>query len=169
MSTNSKSTDPELIDTRVEDVLRTKGSFEGETDVLTAAPSTSVYDCIAQMAERDIGSVVVVDDGAIAGIFTERDYMRKVALKGRSSDETAVEEVMTRDVVTVRAEKSLEDCLDLMTDLKCRHLPVVDADGALNDIISARDCMQQISEAAKSKALQLRNYMEEKYPVYRQG
>jgi CBS domain-containing protein len=154
-----------LIDTRVRDVLRTKGTFEQDADVLTAPPSATVYHCIEQMAENDFGSIVIVEGEAIVGIFTERDYMKNIALKGRSSDETEVREVMTGDVATVDAEKPLEACLDLMTDLGCRHLPVVDEEGALDDIISVRDCMRQISEAAKSEALQLRNYVTGQYPV----
>ncbi|MFB6272865.1 MAG: CBS domain-containing protein [Salinibacter sp.] len=155
----------ELIDTRVRDVLRMKGTLGEKTDVLTATPTTTVYECIDRMAEKDFGSIVVMDDDGIAGIFTERDYMRKIALKGRTSDETEVREVMTPDVATVGTEKPLEECLDLMTELQCRHLPVVDEEGTLDDIISVRDCMRQISEAAKSEALQLRNYVTDQYPV----
>jgi CBS domain-containing protein len=155
----------QLIDTRVRDVLETKGTADEKTDVLTASPDAMVYDCIARMADNDFGSIVVMDEEEIVGIFTERDYMKNIALKGRSSDETEVREVMTTDVATVDAEKPLEECLDLMTDLSCRHLPVVDEDGALDDIISVRDCMRQISEAAKSEALQLRNYVTGQYPV----
>jgi CBS domain-containing protein len=154
----------ELSDTRVKDVLRTKGTLEGDTDVLTATPSTTVYECISRMSENDFGSIVVMDGGEIAGIFTERDYMNNIALEGRSSDETTVGDVMTEDVVTVGAEKPLEACLDLMEELSCRHLPVVDEAGELDDIISVRDCMRQISEAAKAEALQLRHYVTGQYP-----
>jgi len=155
----------EPVDTRVKDVLRTKGTLTADADVLTAAPSDTVYDCIARMAERDVGSIVVMDGDEIAGIFTERDYMQKIVLKGRSSKETKVQTVMTADVVTVGAETKLEECLDLMTDLKCRHLPIVDEDGALGDIISMRDCAKQISKAAKSEAAQLRNFVTNRYPA----
>lgn len=156
-------------DTSVEDVLETKGTLEDPPNVLTAPPSDSVYDCIDRMTERGIGSIVVMDDEEIAGIFTERDYMRKMELEGRRSQETPVRAVMTEDVMTVGPDRSLEDCLDLMQDLQCRHLPVVDADGQLSDILSMRDCMQQITEAAKSKALQLINHMRDKYPVQMHG
>lgn len=156
-------------DTSVEDVLETKGTLEDPPNVLTAAPSDTVYDCIDRMTERGIGSIVVMDDEGIAGIFTERDYMRKMELEGRRSQETPVRAVMTEDVMTVAPDRSLEDCLDLMHDLQCRHLPVVDADGRLSDILSMRDCMQQIAEAAKSKALQLINHMRDKYPVQMHG
>jgi len=155
----------EIVDTRVKDVLRTKGTLIEDGDVLTAAASDTVYECIDRMADHNIGSIVVTDGGEIAGIFTERDYMRNIALKGRTSKETEVREVMTEDVATVDADRQLEECLDLMTELRCRHLPVVDEDGDLADIISVRDCMKQISEAAKSEALQLRNYIAGQYPM----
>jgi CBS domain-containing protein len=148
----------------VRDVLRTKGTFDGDTDVLTAPPSATVYDCISKMAENDFGSIVIMEGEEIVGIFTERDYMKKVALEGRSSDDTAVNDIMTQDVVTVGPEKTLEACLDLMDDLECRHLPVVDEEGQLDDLISVRDCMRQISEASKSEALQLRHYVRGQYP-----
>jgi CBS domain-containing protein len=155
----------QLVDTRVKDVLRTKGTLQTDADVLSASPTTIVYDCIDRMASNDFGSILVMDDGDIAGIFTERDYMRNLALEGRRSQETEVGEVMTQDVVTVTPDTHLEECLDLMTDIECRHLPVVDADGRLTDIISMRDCTRQISEAAKSEALQLRNFITGTYPV----
>ena len=155
----------EIVDTRVKDVLRTKGALIEDGDVLTAAASDTVYECIDRMADHNIGSIVVTDGGEIAGIFTERDYMRNIALEGRTSKETEVREVMTEDVATVDTDRPLEECLDLMTELRCRHLPVVDENGDLADIISVRDCMKQISEAAKSEALQLRNYIAGQYPM----
>jgi len=120
----------QLVDTRVKDVLRTKGTLQKDADVLSASPTTIVYDCIDRMASNDFGSILVMDDGDIAGIFTERDYMRNLALEGRSSQATEVREVMTHDVVTVTPDTHLEKCLDLMTDIECRHLPVVGETGA---------------------------------------
>ncbi len=155
----------ELVDTRVKDVLRTKGTLTEDTDVLSAAPTTTVYDCIDRMADHDFGSILVMDEDDIAGIFTERDYMRNLVLEGRRSEETEVQKVMTHDVVTVTPETQLEKCLDLMTEIECRHLPVVDKDDELTDIISMRDCAKQISEAAKSEALQLRNFITGQYPM----
>jgi len=176
------SSDQILPDVRVRDVLEMKGSLDRDTSVLTAAHTDTVYDCIDRMVGHEVGSIVIVDSDAanndnaaessasengIAGIFTERDYMRKIALEGRSSDDTSVASVMTTDVATVGRDRSLEDCLGLMTELQCRHLPVVGDTGSLDDIVSSRDCMQKISEAAKSKAAELTRYMEEKYPVDR--
>ncbi len=161
--------EPAIPNSSVEDVLEAKGALHDPTTVLTAAPQDSVYDCIDRMAEIGVGSIVVTADGAIAGIFTERDHMRKMALEGRAPKDTAVQTVMTEDVATVTPAQSLEDALDRMRNLQCRHLPVVDADGQLSGIISMRDCMRQLSEAAKSKALQLIEYMEEEYVVRQYG
>jgi CBS domain-containing protein len=159
----------DLPEPSVEDVLDAKGTLDAPSTVLTAAPSDSVYDCIGRMVEQEIGSLVVVENDKIAGIFTERDYMRKVELEGRRSQETPVRVVMTENVETVTPDRSLDDCVDLMQSLRCRHLPVVDAEGRLSDMISMRDCMQQLTETAKSKALQLIGRMQEKYPVPMHG
>ncbi|MFB6248885.1 MAG: CBS domain-containing protein [Salinibacter sp.] len=159
----------DLPETSVEDVLDAKDTQNAPSSVLTAAPSDSVYDCIDRMVEQEIGSIVVVENDEIVGIFTERDYMRKVELEGRRSQETPVRAVMTKDVETVMPGRSLEDCVDLMQTLRCRHLPVVDAEGRIRDMISMRDCMEQRKEAAKSKALQLIGRMREKYPVPMHG
>jgi CBS domain-containing protein len=159
----------DLPEPSVEDVLDAKGTLDAPSTVLTAAPSDSVYDCIGRMVEQEIGSLVVVENDEIAGIFTERDYMRKVELEGRRSQETPVRVVMTENVETVTPDRSLDDCVDLMQSLRCRHLPVVDAEGRLSDMISMRDCMQQLTETAKSKALQLIGRMQEKYPVPMHG
>jgi CBS domain-containing protein len=161
--------DANVPETSVEDVLSTKGTLHDSPNVLTAAPHDSVYDCIDRMVAREIGSIVVMEDDDIAGIFTERDYMRKVELEGRRSEDTAVQAVMTEEVVTVGPNRSLDDCLDRMRDLQCRHLPVLNDAGQLIDIISMRDCMRQLSDAAKSKALQLIEHMRDKYPVQRHG
>jgi CBS domain-containing protein len=153
----------ELVETRVRDVLRTKGTLQQNGDVLTAHPTDTVYDCIDAMVDRGIGSIVITEDDEMVGIFTERDYMRDIALKGRSSPETEVQEVMTEDVVTAEAEDQLRDCLDRMNDLQCRHLPVVDDEGNLADIISMRDCAKQVAESAELGATQLVNYVTGQY------
>ncbi|WP_103020294.1 CBS domain-containing protein [Salinibacter altiplanensis] len=152
-----------LVETRVRDVLRTKGTLQQNGDVLTAGPTDTVYDCIDAMVDRGIGSIIVMENDEMVGIFTERDYMRDIALKGRSSPETEVREVMTQEVVTAEAGDQLRDCLDRMNTLQCRHLPVVDDEGSLADIISMRDCAQQIAASAESGATQLVNYVTGQY------
>ena len=148
-----------LLDTRVRDIIHSKSSLTDDRNVLTTTPSATVFKCIGRMAERDIGSIVVMDGDTIAGIFTERNYMQDIALKGRSSDETEVREVMTQDVATVRPDKPLEECLRLMTKLRCRHLPVVDEDGDLTGIVSIGDGVKHIIETAQRETSRLRRYV----------
>ena len=148
-----------LLDTRVRDIIHSKSSLTDDRNVLTTTPSATVFKCIGRMAERDIGSIVVMDGDTIAGIFTERNYMQDIALKGRSSDETEVREVMTQAVATVRPDKPLEECLRLMTRLRCRHLPVVDEDRDLIGIVSIGDGVKQIIETAQRETSRLRRYV----------
>jgi CBS domain-containing protein len=136
------SSTPDFSNMTVADVLETKAASEAPSTVLTAAPHDSIHDCIDRMVEHGIGSIVVVEDGEVAGIFTERDYMREVELGGAHTRDTPIQSVMTTDVETVTPDRSLEECLDRMHDRHCRHLPVVDADGQLSDILSMRDCLQ---------------------------
>jgi len=154
------------LDTRVRDIVQSKSSLaDSNSGVLTTDPSATVYDCIGRMVERDVGSIVVMDGDAIAGIFTERDYMHSIALKGRSSKETKVQTVMSSDVVTVSPDKPLEDCLHLMTELRCRHLPVVDEEDELVGIVSIGDCVKRISQTARQETDRLRRYAMGNYPA----
>jgi len=152
------------LDTRVKDIVQSKSALtESGGGVLTTEPSATVFECIDRMVDRDVGSIVVMDGDNIAGIFTERDYMRSIALKGRSSKETEVREVMTSDVATVTPEKPLEECLELMTELRCRHLPVVD-DEELVGIVSIGDGVKQIIQTAQQETDRLRRYVTGSYP-----
>jgi CBS domain-containing protein len=154
------------FDAHVKDIVRSKSGLPEDGDgVLTAEPSTTVYECIARMDDHGVGSIVVMDGDEIAGIFTERDYMNSIALKGRSSETTAVEDVMTTDVKTVRPDKPLEECLQLMTELRFRHLPVVNEDDALIGLISIGDCVKQIVDTAHKETEQLRQYVTGTYPA----
>jgi len=153
------------LDTRVKDIVQSKSALTEEGGVLTTEPSVTVYECIDRMVDRDVGSIVVMEGDEIAGIFTERDYMRSIALKGRSSDETEVREVMASDVATVGPEKPLEECLHLMTELRCRHLPVVDDEGDLVGIVSIGDGVKQIVQTAQVETDRLRKYVTGSYPA----
>jgi CBS domain-containing protein len=104
----------------VSDILNWKGD-----DVWSVTPDTKVLAALELMAVKEVGAVIVLDDGRLAGIFTERDYARKVVLAGRSSRDAAVREVMTTQVVCVAPERSADECLALITDKRVRHLPVV--------------------------------------------
>lgn len=152
------------FDTHVKDIVQSKPGLNDGT-VLTTERSATVYDCIARMNDHGVGSIVVMDGDDIAGIFTERDYMNSIALKGRSSKTTAVEDVMTTDVKTVRPDKPLEECLHLMTEFRFRHLPVVNADESLIGLISIGDCVKQIVDTAHKETEQLRQYVTGTYPA----
>lgn len=143
---------------RVYDILDRKGR-----DVLTTEPTTSVFDAIARMVDFNVGSIVIVDDGDVAGIFTERDYLRRIVLKGRTSRETEIREVMTTDVIAVTPEYAIDDCLALMTQEKCRHLPVME-DDALAGIVSIGDCVKQQNQHAQSRLQDLTEYVKGRYP-----
>ena len=132
--------------------------------VLTTEPSATVFECIGRMVDHDVGSIVVMDSDAIAGIFTERDYMSKIALEGRTSTETEVQEVMERDVAKVGPEKPLEECMHLMTKLRCRHLPAVDEEKNLIGIVSIGDCVKRILDTAQAETDRLRKYVTGRYP-----
>ena len=117
-----------------------------------------------RLVDRDVGSIVVMDGEAIAVIFTERDYMRNIALKGRSSKETEVQTVMTTDVATVSPDKPLADCLRLMTELRCRHLPVTDEEGDLVGIVSIGDGVKRVVKTAEAETARLQQYISGSYP-----
>src|SRR5690349_19551604 len=105
-------------------MLDTIGSILGRKrrEIWFVTPQASVYEAIALMAEKSIGAVLVVADQKLEGIVSERDYARKVILQGRSSKETRVEEIMTRDLISVSPEHSVDECMRIMTDRRIRHL-----------------------------------------------
>ncbi|HEV8259660.1 MAG TPA: CBS domain-containing protein, partial [Burkholderiales bacterium] len=95
--------------------------------LVSVSPDTTVLDALKLMADKEIGAVLVLEDELLAGIFSERDYARKVVLHGKSSKDTPVREIMTDKLVCVRPEQTIEDCMGLMTDKRIRHLPVLDS------------------------------------------
>jgi CBS domain-containing protein len=137
----------------VSDLLRAKGHT-----VWSIGPEASVYEALKLMAEKDIGALTVLDDGALVGIISERDYARKVILRGKTSRDTFVLEIMTDKVVYVRPEQSVEDCMALMTDKRVRHLPVLN-DDALIGIISIGDVVKSIINEQEFIIGQLENYI----------
>ena len=126
--------------------------------VETVAPSTSVFDAVKLMAEKNIGALLVLEQQKIVGIITERDYARKIVLMGRSSKETPVRDVMTFPVMYVRPDQSNEECMALMTDNRLRHLPVVDQ-GRLLGLISIGDLVKDIISEQKFIIEQLEHYI----------
>jgi len=127
-------------------------------DVESIGPEDSVLDAILKMADKGIGALLVVDDGGLAGIVTERDYARKVILKGRSSEGTAVRDIMTADVRTASSNDSVRACMNMMTDQRCRHLPVID-DGKINGMISIGDLVKAIIAEQQEEIEQLEQYI----------
>ena len=147
------------MEVTVQKILRQKG-----TEVLTTDPSSTVYDAIARMVDHNVGSILVVQDGDIEGIFTERDYLRRIVLEGRTSKTTRVDEIMTTDVVWVDPSYTADECMALMTEHKCRHLPVL-KDNELAGIISIGDCVKQVSRTARSRVEELQKYISGQYPA----
>ena len=128
----------------VKNILEAKGNA-----IFTITPDTSVYHALELMVEKNVSALLVMENDKLAGIFTERDYARKVALKGKSSKETQIGDIMTRDLITVSPDSTIDECMQLMTGKYIRHLPVVDND-KLAGIISIGDVVRCIIEEQKS-------------------
>lgn len=126
--------------------------------VYTIAPTATVFDALKLMAEKEIGGLLVMDGDKVVGIFTERDYARKVALMARSSKETLVREVMTSPVMYVRPDQTSEECMALMTENRLRHLPVLD-NGRLIGLISIGDLVKDIISEQQFIIEQLEHYI----------
>jgi CBS domain-containing protein len=110
------------------------------------------------MADKDVGSVLVMEDGRLKGIFTERDYSRKIALVGKTSSGTLVREVMTEKVVFVRPTHTVDECMAIMTEKRCRHLPVIDGDKVLG-VVSIGDLVKETISEQEFIIHQLENYI----------
>ena len=134
-------------------VLQGKGH-----DVWSIDPEASVYDAIEMMADKEIGALVVMEGDSLAGVFSERDYARKVVLQGRSSRDTKIKEIMTSRVAYARPEQSVEECMGMMTEKRIRHLPVMDGDKLLG-IISIGDLVKAIIEEQQHVIKQLEQYI----------
>ncbi len=127
-------------------------------EVITISGDASVFDAIKLMADREVGSLLVMDGNRLSGIVTERDYARKVILKGRASDQTAVRDIMTTDVVTATAGQTVKECMTLMTERRIRHLPVT-ADGTVVGLISIGDLVNAIISDQRNEIEQLESYI----------
>ena len=137
----------------IQHLLEAKGG-----ELISIQPDASVLDAIKLLAEKGIGSLVVTEGDSLKGIVTERDYARKVIIKGRASDSTAIAEIMTTDVVTASSDQTVQQCMAIMTKIKCRHLPVVD-DGHLVGMISIGDLVQAIIADQQEEIEQLEHYI----------
>ncbi len=129
-----------------------------DTAVWSLSPQDSVFEALKQLADHNVGAMMVMDQGKLVGVFSERDYTRKIALAGKSSKETRVQDIMTASVLTVTPKTSTDDCMALMSQKKIRHLPVVDGDKVLG-MISIRDLMDDIIKDRELTITQLQNYI----------
>jgi CBS domain-containing protein len=141
----------------ITDILDTKGGM-----VLAVDRDATVFDAISIMAETNIGAVLIRENDDICGIFTERDYLQKIALESRSSHETPVQSVMSTPVITAGPTDSIETCLQTMTRCRCRHLPVVN-EGNLLGIVSIGDLVKHMLAEKEQEVEQLSQYITGNY------
>jgi len=137
----------------VRDILEVKGR-----EVWCVGPETTVFEALRLMSEKEIGALVVMDGRKLAGIISERDYARKVVLLGRTSPNTLVREIMTSHVAYTHLDQSVEECMAIMTDMRIRHLPVLE-EGKLIGIISIGDLVKSIIADQKFIIEQLERYI----------
>ena len=126
--------------------------------IVSVAPGTSVLDAIKIMADKTVGSLLVMEDDKICGIITERDYARKVIIKGRASESTMVSEIMTADVLTTTSAQTVNACMELMSEKRIRHLPVVEDDRVVG-MISIGDLVQAIISDQQEEIEHLEQYI----------
>ncbi len=138
---------------KVADILKIKGD-----NIISVAPGISVYEAIMVMGDKNIGALMVIENDELKGIISERDYARKIVLRGRKSRETLVSEIMTEAVITVALNDTIEHCMELMSGKKIRHLPVMEA-GKVAGIISIGDVVTAIIWSQEETIAQLTNYI----------
>ena len=137
----------------VADILKSKGN-----DVYSVAPGDTIFDAVKLMADKEIGSVVVMEGDKLVGIMTERDYARKVVLEGKSSRESTVGDVMTRQVLCASPERTVDECMALMTDKRARHLPVLDHKRVVG-VVSIGDLVKAVINEQQILIDQLQHYI----------
>jgi CBS domain-containing protein len=140
-------------------ILAHKGSA-----VWSIAPNATVFDAIQLMADKNVGALPVVEDGRLAGIISERDYTRKVILKGKSSKETPVRDIMTEELITAHSGDSVTECMRVMTDKRIRHLPVMDGSKIIG-LVSIGDLVRRIISAQTATIDNLEKYITGDYPA----
>jgi len=143
--------------TTVRQLLKAKGP-----KLWTIAPQTTAYDGLKMMADHNLGALLVVEDGKLVGIFSERDYARKVILKGKSSKDTPIGELMVTSVIYVTLDNTIEECMALITDKRTRHLPVLENDELIG-IISIGDVVKQIISEQEFTIRELEKYIKGSY------
>ena len=139
--------------TLINDVLKVKGH-----DIFSIRSDASVFDALKLMAEKGVGALMVIDDGSLVGVLSERDYARKVVLHGRSAENTQVSDIMTPDVVTIQSGQDVKACMTLMTEKHIRHLPVMDGTAILG-VVSIGDLVKSIINEQQFMIEQLERYI----------
>jgi CBS domain-containing protein len=140
-------------------VLKVKG-----TQVWSVPPDTMVYEAIQLMSQRNVGALLVMEGDRLEGVVSERDYTRKVVLRGKSSKETAVRNIISQPVITVTPEHTVEDCMRLMTENRVRHLPVMDRNRVVG-VVSIGDLVNWIISVQSVAIDQLEDYIAGQYPA----
>jgi CBS domain-containing protein len=138
---------------RVKDILIAKGN-----ETFSITPDTSVYDAVHLLAEKEIGALLVMEGPLLVGIFSERDYARQIILKGRSSENTKVREIMTSKVLHATPENDTGECMTMMTDNRIRHLPII-LDSQVVGVISIGDLVRSIIAEQESTIVDLKKYI----------
>ncbi len=138
---------------KVKNILQSKGSA-----VFSVEPGVTVFQAIQIMCEKNIGGLLITDNSKLVGIFTERDYARKLILKGKSSKDTLIKELMTENPITVSLESSIDECMQIMSSKRIRHLPVVDQEKPIG-MISIGDVVRHIMEEQKDIIEHLEAYI----------
>ncbi|MFO7938004.1 MAG: CBS domain-containing protein [Kiritimatiellia bacterium] len=137
-------------------LLLKKGS-----DIITISADDTVYNAVKIMDENAVGSLLILDDkGSVAGIFSERDCFRKVVLEGKPSKDVKVGDVMTKKVIYVSPENTVDDCMALMTEKRFRHLPVIDDDGKIHGVISSGDLVKHVANEEEFLIQNLEKYIQ---------
>ena len=140
-------------------ILKRKGS-----EVHSISSQNTVYEALEKLAEKNVGALVVMEGTNLVGIMSERDYVRKVILKGHTSRELLVRDIMSSPATTVTSEATIDDCMQRMTDKRCRHLPIVD-EGKVVGVVSIGDLVNWIISAQDQTIHQLEDYITGKYPA----